>query len=65
MCGGQVTPSKIDKICPLAVLNQIFTISMHIPSLMKINQFLFKLLSGNEIMMDGGVDGQTGGYTDV
>ena len=36
--GGQKTLSKIDKICPLAILNQmsnIEPISMHIPSLVK------------------------------
>ena len=32
-CRGQINLSKIDEICPLAIPNQISTISMHIPSL--------------------------------
>ena len=32
-CGGKITLSKIDNICPLAIPDQISTISMHIPSL--------------------------------
>ena len=47
-CLGQITPSKFDKICPLAIPNQISTISMHIPSLVKIHWCLLKLSSGNE-----------------
>ena len=39
---------KIDEICPLAIQNQIFTISMHISNLMKIHCDLLKLLSWNE-----------------
>ena len=37
VCLGQMTPSKIEEICPLAIQNQISTISMHIPSLVKIH----------------------------
>ena len=40
---GQITPSKIDEICPLAIPNQISTISMHILSLVKIPCYLLKL----------------------
>ena len=32
----QITLSKIDEICPLAIPNQISLISIHIPSLVKI-----------------------------
>ena len=35
-CCGQITLSNFDEICPLATPNQIFTISMHTPSLVKI-----------------------------
>ena len=58
---------KIDKICPLAIPNQIFTISMHIPSLVKIHWYLLKLLSVNknktyvwqmDRQMDRHMDGQ-------
>ena len=49
-CLGQITPSKFDKICPLAIPIQISTISMHIPSLVKIHWCLLKLSSGNENM---------------
>ena len=42
-CLGQITPSKIDEICPLAIPNQISTISMHIPSLVKMPCYLLKL----------------------
>ena len=49
-CLGQVTPSKFDENCPLAIPNQISTISMHIP--MKIHWCLLKLSSGNEIRTD-------------
>ena len=51
-CLGQITPSKIEEICPLAIPNQISTISMHIPSLVKIHWCLLKLSSGNEKRMD-------------
>ena len=46
-CGGQITLSKFDKICPLAIPKQISTISMHIPSFMKIHRYLLNLSSGN------------------
>ena len=36
-CLGQITPSKLDENCPLAIPNQISTISMHIPSFVKTN----------------------------
>ena len=49
-CLGQITPSKFDEICPLAIPNQISTMSMHIPSLVKIHWCLVKLSSGNENM---------------
>ena len=48
MSGGQITQSKVDEICPLAIPNQISTISMHIPSLVKIHWHLLKLLFRNE-----------------
>ena len=48
MCRGQITLSKIDENCPLAIPNQISTISMHIPILVKIYWYLLKLTSGNE-----------------
>ena len=44
------TSVKIDEICPLAILNQIATISMHIPNLVKIHRYLVKLSSVNETM---------------
>ena len=47
-CLWQITPSKFDKICPLAIPNQISTVLMHIPSLVKIHWCLLKLSSGNE-----------------
>ena len=40
MCCGQRTLSKIDEIYPLAIPKQIFTISVHIPSLVKIHWYL-------------------------
>ena len=46
---GQITLSKMDKICPLAIPKQI-TISMHKPSLVKIHRYLLKLSSRNENM---------------
>ena len=49
-CLGQTTESKFDKICTLAIPNQISTISMHIPSLVKIHWCLLKLSSRNENM---------------
>ena len=42
------TPSKLDKIYPFAIPNQISTISMYIPSLVKIHWCLLKLSSRNE-----------------
>ena len=48
---GQITLSKIDEICPLAIPNQISTISIHIPSLVKIH-CLLKSSSGNEKRTD-------------
>ena len=48
----QITPSKFDEIRPLAIPNQISTISMHTPSLVKIHWCLLKLSSGNEIRTD-------------
>ena len=47
---GQITPSDFDKIFSLAIQNQISTISMHIPSLVKNHWCLIKLSSGNENM---------------
>ena len=49
----QITQSKSDKICPLAIPHQILTISIHIPSLVKIDWCLLKLSFGNEKQMDG------------
>ena len=49
----QITLSKFYEICRLAIPNQISTISMHIPNLVKIHWCLLKLSSGNEIRMDG------------
>ena len=51
-CLGQITPSEFDDICPLAIPNQISTMSMHIPSLVKIHWCSLKLSSGNEIQTD-------------
>ena len=61
-CLRQITPSKIDEICPLAIPNQISTISMHIPSLVKIHWCLLKLSSGNEKRTDRRT---TDGLTDI
>ena len=47
-CGGQITLSKIDKICPLKIPNKISKISMRIPTLVKIHWYLLKLSTGNE-----------------
>ena len=49
-CFGQITPSKFDEICPLAIPNQISTIPIHIPSLVNIHWCLLKLSSGNQNM---------------
>ena len=52
------------QICPLAIPNQISTISMHIPSLVKIHWCLLKS-SGNEKRTDGHTtDGRTDLRTD-
>ena len=58
MFRGQITLSKIDENCPLGPLNQICTILMHIPSLVKIHWYLLKLSSRNE-----NTDGQTDEWT--
>ena len=47
-CCGQVSLSKIDEICPLAITNQISAISMHFLTLVKIYWHLLKLSFGNE-----------------
>ena len=65
-CRGKITMSNIDEICPLAIPNQISTISMHIPSLVKIHWCLLKLSSGNGKRIDGcKTDGRTDRHTDV
>ena len=56
-------PSKFDKICPSAIPNQISTISMQKPNLVKIHWCLLELSSRNEIwtdihMTDGWMDGR-------
>ena len=51
--GRQVTVSYIDEICPLAIPDQIYTISMHIPSLVKIYWYLLMSSSTNENMDSG------------
>ena len=45
---GQITLSKIDEICPLAIPKQISTISRHTPSVVKIHWYLLKLSSRKE-----------------
>ena len=52
-CPEQITPSKFDEICSLAIPNQIFTVSMHIPRLVEIHWCLPKLLTANEIRRTG------------
>ena len=49
-CLGQITPLKIDEICPLAIPNLISLLSIHIASMVKIPCYLLKLSSGNEKM---------------
>ena len=44
---GQISLSKMDKIHPLAIPKQMSTISMHMPSLVKIHWYLLKI-SRNE-----------------
>ena len=41
---------KNEKICSLSIQNQISTILMHIPSLVKIHWYLLRSLSGNKNM---------------
>ena len=43
LCGGHITLSNIDEICPLAIPIQNSIISMHIPSLVKIHWCIFKI----------------------
>ena len=50
LCLRQITPHKIDEICPLAIPNMISLLSIHIASLVKIPCYLLKLSSGNENM---------------
>ena len=40
--------AALSKICPSTIPNQIFTISMHTPRLVKFHWYLLKLSSGNE-----------------
>ena len=47
---GQITLSNIDKICPLAIPNQISLISINVPSLVKIPWHLFNISSWNKNM---------------
>ena len=49
-CLWQITPSKFDEICPLAIPNQISLMSMHTASSVKIPCYLLKLSSENENM---------------
>ena len=54
-CRGQITLSNIDEICPLAIPDQISTISMHIPSLVKIHWHSFtemKIQTDGRLMDD-------------
>ena len=44
---GQITVQKRE-FCPLAIPKQVSIISMHIPSLVKIDWYLLKLSSRNE-----------------
>ena len=45
---GQIALSKMDNICLLAIPKQMSTISMHIPSLVKIHKYILKLSSRNK-----------------
>ena len=56
---GQKNPSKFDEICPLAIQNQIFTISMHIPSLVSSIDIY------SSYHPKRNTDGQTDGRTDA
>ena len=47
-CRRQITLSKFNEICQWAIPKQTSTISMHIPSLVKIHWYLLKLSSRNE-----------------
>ena len=47
---ADMSVSKTDEICPLAIQNQISLISMHVPSLVKVPLHLLKLLSRSENM---------------
>ena len=55
-CFGQITPSNINEICPLAIPNQISTISMYIPSLVKIHWCLLVIIRKRKT--DGRTNGQ-------
>ena len=59
-CGGHINLSKIDEICPLAIPNKISTISMQIPSLVRIHWNVLKLSYGNK-KYGWTTDGQTHG----
>ena len=61
LCGGQITLSKIDKICPLAIPNWISTISMHTPSLVKNHTGPEMKIWINRLNQ---TDGQTVGHSD-
>ena len=50
-CHEEITLSKIDEMYPIAIPNQISTISMHISSWVNICWDLLKLLSWNETMV--------------
>ena len=66
-CFGQITPSKFDKICPLAIPNQISTVLMHIPSRLMFTQVNIRKRNTDEWLdgrtdwrtTDGRTDGQT------
>ena len=60
----QITLSKFDEICPLAIPNQISTVSIHIPTLVKIHWCLQVIIRKRK--MDGcTTDGRTDRHTDV
>ena len=62
-CIGKITPSKFFEIRPLAIPNQISTISMHIPILVKIHWCL--LSYHPETKYGRTYDGRTDRQTDV